>query len=195
MDNNNIDSNLKDQLIKTKRKSNGKNSPVIGDNGYLTNPGDNSKAISDMLYIYQMPPIDVNSDEEVLNRIQEYFSYCIGKDIRLGVEGLAMALGVNRCTLWDWETGRSRANLGSSRSDIIKKAKNFLSSYLENLGQNGKINPITFIFLMKNHNGYTDKQEITVSNGNLLGDALTQEEIDESMPNADVLGIDSVSDF
>jgi len=195
MDNNNIDSNLKDQLIKTKRKSNGKNSPVIGDNGYLTNPGDNSKAISDMLYIYQMPPIDVNSDEEVLNRIQEYFSYCIGKDIRLGVEGLAMALGVNRCTLWDWETGRSRANLGSSRSDIIKKAKQFLALYSENLAQTGKINPVTWIFQMKNHFGYKDVQEISVSATSPLGEIPSDAEIQKRIVQADPSIIDSVDDF
>ena len=193
LDNIDIDS-VKDEVVKAKRKGNGKNSPVIGDNGYLTNPGDNSKAIADMLYIYQMPKIDINSDEEVQQRIEEYFTYCINKDIKLGVEGLAMALGIDRRTLWDWETGRSRAGLGSSRSDIIKKAKQFLALYSENLAQNGKINPITWIFQMKNHFGYTDKQEIEVTAKSQLGDNVSPDEIQSKLSLVDN-GSDADSDF
>ena len=195
MDNKDIDPKLKDELITAKRKSNGKNSPVIGDNGYLTNPGDNSKAIADMLYIYQMPPINIDSDEEVLARIQEYFSYCISKDIKLGVEGLAMALGVDRTTLWDWQTGRSRSGLSSSRSDIIKKAKQFLALYSENLAQNGKINPVTWIFQMKNHFGYKDVQEISVSATSPLGDIPSDAEMQKRIVQANPALIDSVDDF
>ena len=105
-----------------------------------------------------------------------------------------MALGVNRCTLWDWETGRSRAELGSSRSDIIKKAKQFLALYSENLAQNGKINPITWIFQMKNHFGYADRQEIEVSAKSQLGDAVSPEEIQSKLSLVDN-GSDTDTDF
>lgn len=144
-----------------KRKSNGKNSPVIGENGFDITPGDNSTAVKDMLYIYSMPKINVDSDAEVEQRIQDYFSYCIDRDIRPGVEGMAMALGVNRRTLWDWEQGNTR-NSSVVRSDIIRKGKQFLALYLENLAQNGKINPVTWIFMMKNHFGYKDSQDINI---------------------------------
>jgi hypothetical protein len=109
-----------------------------------------------------MPSIDLNSDEAVKDRIQEYFTYCIEKDIKPGVEGMAMALGINRRTLWEWETGGLRANAGNSRMDIIKKSKQFLAQYMESLAQNGKINPVTAIFLMKNHFGYKDSQDINI---------------------------------
>src|SRR5690606_24664583 len=127
-----------------------RNSPMIGNNGFDLTQGDNRQAISDMLHVYSMPPIDTDSDEAVEQRIFEYFQYCIEKDIRPGVEGMAMALGVNRRTLWDWETGNRRGN-SIVRADIIKKAKQFIALYLENLAQNNKIYPATWIFLMKNH--------------------------------------------
>lgn len=38
-----------------------------------------------------------------------------------------------------------------------------MNAQLEDYMQNGKVNPVTGIFLSKNHFGYQDKQEITVS--------------------------------
>jgi hypothetical protein len=157
---------------KPKRKGNGKNSPVIGDNGFMTKPGDNAKMLSDMLYIYNMPPIDINSDDAVKDRIHEYFTYCIEKDMKPGVEGMCMALGISRSTLWDWEVGRSRSEPNGSRSDIIKKSKQFLAQYLEGLAQNGKINPVTAIFMLKNHFNYKDSQDINIVPNNPNDDAI-----------------------
>lgn len=146
-----------------KTRGRGRNSPVIGDNGFLTAPGDNAEILKHAIEIaYRWPPIDINNDEEVEERIIKYFQYCFDNDIKPGVEGMALAVGVNRRTLWDWEVGNSRSGVGSRRSDIIKKSKQILANYMESLSQNGKINPITAIFLLKNHFGYSDKQEIEV---------------------------------
>lgn len=173
----------------TKKEWKNRNSPMIGNNGFDLAQGDNRQAISDMLYVYSMPPIDTDSDEAVEQRIFEYFQYCIEKDIRPGVEGMAMALGVNRRTLWDWETGNRR---GSSivRADIIKKAKQFIALYLENLAQNNKIYPATWIFMMKNHYGYKDQQDITITPNNQLQPNLTREQIIEKVKSDVVIDID-----
>ena len=176
-----IDSYMKDTKIEPK-KGNGKNSPVIGNNGFMVEKGDNSAAVENMLYIYNMAPIDIDSETAVQERIQEYFTYCIGRDIKPGVEGLAMALGVNRTTLWDWETGRRRSEVDSTRADTIKKAKQFLALYMEHLAQNGKINPVTWIFMMKNHFGYKDIQDISITANDSLGDKLTQADILARLP-------------
>lgn len=42
---------------------------------------------------------------------------------------------------------------------------------------NGKINPVSGIFLLKNNHGYTDKQEIEVKAVNTLGEEGNKEEI------------------
>lgn len=159
----------------------GGNSPMIGNNGFDVAVGDNATAVKNMLYIYDMPKIDIDSDVAVEQRIQEYFSYCIDSDIRPGVEGMAMALGVNRRTLWDWEQGNTRNN-SVVRSDIIRKGKQFLALYLENLASTGKINPVTWIFMMKNHFQYKDVQEVSFSGNNPLGNQMSAEEIMKQLP-------------
>jgi hypothetical protein len=166
-----------------------KNSPVIGNNGFDLAPGDNSKVITDMLYIYQMPRINLDSEEEVQERILEYFQYCIGRDIRPGVEGMAMALGVNRRTLWDWEQGNSRGN-SIVRSDTIKKSKQFLALYLENLAQTGHINPVTWIFMMKNNFGYKDTQDLVITPNNALQPTMSMEEIADKVAKDVVIDTD-----
>ena len=171
-------SNNIDATNKPKRKGHGRNSPVIGTNGFLTAPGDNAEILKHAIEIaYRWPPINLDSDDEVEERIIKYFQYCFDNDIKPGVEGMALALGVNRRTLWDWEVGNSRAGVNSRRSDIIKKSKQILADYLESLSQNGKINPVTAIFLLKNHFGYSDKQELEIKASQPLGDQLSPEEI------------------
>lgn len=166
------------EIKKTKKRG----SPVIGDNGFLTAAGDNAEILKHAIEIaYKWPVIDLDNDDAVEQRIIDYFKYCFDNDIKPGVEGMALALGVNRRTLWDWETGNRRGS-SSRRADIIKKSKQILANYLESLSQNGKINPVTAIFLLKNHFGYSDKQEIEVKASNPLGSTLTPEEIAKQIP-------------
>ena len=47
--------------------------------------------------------------------------------------------------------------------DTLKKAMKLLDLQMTNYMQNGKINPVSGIFLMKNNLGYTDKQEVIVT--------------------------------
>ena len=56
-----------------KRKGNGKNSPVIGNNGMMTQPGDNTKFLNLNIELMSMPNIDLNDVEQVNQRIKDYF--------------------------------------------------------------------------------------------------------------------------
>ena len=90
------------------------------------------------------------------------------------VSGMALALGVDRKTLYKWSVGENR---DVTHSPIVKKAMDVLSTLWEDYMQNGKINPVSGIFLGKNHFGYTDKQEIVVKPENPLGEQKSPDEI------------------
>ena len=52
-----------------------------------------------------------------------------------------------------------------------------MNTQIENYAQNGKINPVTAIFLMKNHFGYRDQQEVVVTPNGPLGDQVPEDEL------------------
>jgi hypothetical protein len=113
--------------------------------------------------VYDWPKIDLDSDDEVRDRINLYFDYCTQEGLKPVIEGLALAIGIDRRTLWEWETSQKRATLGSSRADMIKKAKDYVAFLMSDGVMSGQINPVTWIFYAKNYFGMTDSQNITIT--------------------------------
>lgn len=154
---------------KPKRKANGRNSPVIGDNGMMTSPGDNAKYIHITRQLSNLPKIELNNPEEVEKRIDLYFQIMEENDCKPAVMGLGMALGLDRRRLWEIrcdcipDTYPKLKALPDATKDAIKKAHNFLEVMWENYMQNGKINPVSGIFLGKNNYGYKDKSEYVLT--------------------------------
>ena len=153
---------------KPKRKSNGKNSPVIGDNGLMVEAGDNTKYLSLGMELFKLPSIDLREPEQVNNRLAEFFEIHARYDMKPTVAGMGMALGLDRRRLWEIKTGnygtqKSLSELPTSTKDSIKKAYEYMEILWENYMQNGKINPVSGIFLGKNNFGYTDKQEHVIT--------------------------------
>ncbi len=105
------------------------------------------------------------SDEEVRNRIDEYFQLCQDSSLRPGIETMCAALHISRTTLFNWAKG---INCSDERKEIVESAKAFIAAYIEQAMLSGKISPPSGIFLMKNWLSYKD----TVS-------------IEENMPNTD----------
>lgn len=124
-------------------------------------PGDNAKYIEFALASWNMPKIDLDSDEEVEERINWYFKRCLENDMKPGVVGLANALGVTRQTLWNWQNGSVRAK--GKRFDLIKKAYGFLEELWEDYMMNGKVSPPNGIFIGKNHFSYRDVVDVAVA--------------------------------
>ena len=152
----------------TKRKSNGKNSPVIGDNGIMTESGDNTKYLAVSMQLMNLPEIDLKEPEQVIERLNLYFQIHADNDMKPTVAGMGMALGLDRRRLWEIKTGnfgtqRSLEELPTLTKDSIKKAYKLMENLWENYMQNGKINPVSGIFLGKNNFGYQDKTEYVVT--------------------------------
>lgn len=169
-----------EQVAKRKCKPRGGNSPMIGDNGYLLEEGDNNKFTSMGLWLMNLPKIDVRDPAAVQQRLNDYFGYMAAQDAKPTVAGMAMALGIDRRRLWEIKVGARTTNkwienLPVEVKDSIKKAYNLMEYLWENYMINGKINPVTGIFLGKNNFGYQDKQEMV-----LTPNAQSESEFDEA---------------
>ncbi len=151
-----------------KKKPRGGNSPMIGENGYYLEEGDNNRFLRHALANINLPPIDISDAKQVEDRIAWYFNHCMEDDVKPTVGGLCNSLGIHRDTLNDWKNGGNRA---STHSDIIKKAYSFLDELWEHYMMNGKINPVTGIYLGKVLFGHIEEQHIVVTPNNPLGDS------------------------
>lgn len=102
----------------------------------------------------------VKDETEGLERTQEYIQECIGMGKRPTVEGWALALGTTRASLWDWETGRRHGPLSA---DFVKKGKEMFAAFDADMVNQGRMNPVTYIFRSKNYYGMKDQQDIVVT--------------------------------
>ena len=149
-----------------KKKPRGKN---IGETlAPVTEPGDNAKYIGVSLQLFNMPKVDLYKPEEVQERLSEYFRIHTEADMKPTVVGMAMALGIDRRRLWEIRAGakmggHTTLDIPTLTVDFIKKAYDFMENLWENYMQNGKINPVSGIFLGKNNFGYQDKTEYVVT--------------------------------
>ena len=158
------DDDIVKEVVK-KPRGGGKNSPVIGNNGLMTESGDNTKYLNLGMKLFTLPPIDLKDPEQVCNRLAEFFQIHADADMKPTVSGMGMALGLDRRRLWEIKTGVTDRNqdIPTLTRDAIKKAYEYLELLMENYMQNGKINPVSGIFLMKNNFAYLDKVEHVIT--------------------------------
>ena len=154
--------------VKKKGKPRGGNSPVIGDNGLNLEAGDNTKYLTLGMELFNLPAIDLREPEQVKDRLNEFFEIHARYDMKPTVAGMGMALGLDRRRLYEIKTGnyhtsKSLSELPTLTTVSIKKAYDYMEILWENYMQNGKINPVSGIFLGKNNFAYVDKQEHVVT--------------------------------
>lgn len=138
-----------------------KRKPTSGSFGQdFAEPGDNSKFLGHALTIMRMPLVDLNDPEQVRERCEWYFDHCFANDMKPTVSGLCNAFKISRMTLLDWKRGNYRKD---THQAIILEAYALMENLWEDYMQNGKINPVSGIFLGKNNYGYADKQEYVLT--------------------------------
>lgn len=134
-------------------------------------PGENTKYLNHSLAMMDWKQPDMKSVEAVQERIVNYFQLCADNDMKPSFAGMALAFGVDRRTMWKWcndvPGGR---HLAPEIRDTLKKGQQILNAQMEDYMQNGKINPVSGIFLMKNNMGYTDQQEVVLRPDSPLGE-------------------------
>lgn len=97
------------------------------------------------------------NDEEVRQRLDDYFRLCEQSSIRPGIESACLALAISRQTFFRWSRGEG---CGPRRQEIVQSAKSFIAAFIEQAMLGGKISPPSGIFLMKNWLGYKDQLSI-----------------------------------
>lgn len=125
-----------------------------------------SQLVTETIRTYNMPR--VQSDDELEQRLAEYFQHCAMTGERPTVEQMAQCTGYSMSTVYDWEVGR---NLGFSpdTSTIVKKAKEFLRVFDAKMVAEGALNPVVYIFRAKNYYGMKDQQDLVVAPQQPLG--------------------------
>ena len=126
--------------------------------------GDNNKYTTFALAIMQLPKIDVRDPQQLQARVIEYFQLCADHDMKPGVAAVGLAIGLDRRRLWEIRSGSSRnSTIPQECKEIIMGVYDSLETLWESYMINGKINPVSGIFLGKNNFGYQDKQEYVVT--------------------------------
>lgn len=141
-------------------------------------PGDNARYIAHSMEIMRWVQPDMDIQESVEKRCFEYFALCEQNDMKPSFAEFALAFGVDRRTMWRWcNDAPGGRKLSDSVRDTIKKARDLINAQMESYMQNGKINPVAGIFLMKNNMNYTDQQEVVLKPENPLGERKDPEEL------------------
>lgn len=133
-----------------------------------------SKLLSEVITEYKQPR--VKSDEELAQRISDYFFRCASSGQTPTVEEMAMSTGYTIQTVADWEHGKNKG-FSSETSVIIKKAKNVLQTFDAKLVVSGKMNFLAYCFRAKNYYGMVDKQEYVVTPNTRPENEFSEEDI------------------
>lgn len=122
--------------------------------------GENAKYLQHAMVIRSMPAIDIANPKEVERRIDWYFNLCVEDDIKPTVKGFCNALRIAKSTLWTWKTGAYRAG---THEEVIVRAYDVLEELWEHYMMNGKINPMSGVFLGVNNYGYKDVKQVNLT--------------------------------
>lgn len=122
------------------------------------------------LELANLPEIDLMDENQVRERLNEYFRIMARYGTRPTVVGLGMALnGMDRRRLYEIRSGTAtrghnlNETLPKSVRVLIKNAYKIMENLWENWMYGIRGNPAAAIFLGKNHFGYEDKTEYVVT--------------------------------
>ena len=141
-------------------------SPSRPEQSVITEPGENTKYILHDMKLSALPAIDVNNPDQMQQRINDYFRICSEDDIKPSVSSLGLAFGISRITLFNWITGKTNTLSNTTAINTLKRAYDSINSYYEHMLNNGKINPVSGIFLLKNNYGYQDTTQHIIQANN-----------------------------
>ena len=128
-------------------------------------PGDMARMITDSINLSSMGPVDMHDPVQVEERVKQYLQYTIDHDMKPTVESMALAFNTNRIQLWRWKEG-VESSLPQRSKDALKRCYSIMNQLLSQTMADGKMNPVSAIFLLKNNHGYKDQTDVVVTPNN-----------------------------
>lgn len=106
------------------------------------------------------------TNEELMESIDEFFLYCLEKDVKPTQPLLRLWLGVSRTQFYEWRTNVPKFG---ERTNILGMAMDFMEAYLQ---ANIDKYPTGSIFLLKTSHGHieTSKMDVTTNGQSLSSD-------------------------
>ena len=127
------------------------------------------KALSNILAVSRAFEAPVKDDEELCERLDWFFHNCAETKQLPTVEKMCLAIGYPRESVFEIINGIQRG-FSNETADILKKAKNLIASLDAELAQEGKIQPVVYLFRAKNFYGMRDQQEMVLTPNNRLSE-------------------------
>lgn len=133
-----------------------------------------------------MPP--VKSNQELLDRIQDYFVMISAKEIYPTLEHLSLYCGVTTRTFMAWRNGETspfhdETEMGNTTKEISNRAAEAMHAYDASMAYSGDVNFLAYCFRSKNYYGMRDKIEMTVEASDKLSTPQTPEQIAAYLPD------------
>lgn len=116
-------------------------------------------ALSFNIQALSLPAVDTTDIFAISKRVEEYLNGCAERDIKPGVQGVCLWLGIDRQTWYNWCSGKSRRE---THYNYCNRVMVLLAANWENNMQDNKTNAVSGIFIGKNDYGYKDKSEVAV---------------------------------
>jgi hypothetical protein len=145
-------------------------------NQVITSQSDMAHLVKAAMYWNCYQP--ANTDDEIQDRIEEFFTHISETGEYPLWEKLCIALGHDRKTVWRWIEG---VGCTDRRSHSLKMAKETIGCIDAHLAACGAMPQIVYIFRAKNFYGMVDKQEYTIEPKNTLGNVTDPDDIEKRL--------------
>lgn len=124
----------------------------------------NAEYVLHNLDLMKFSPIDCKTEftDVIERRCYDYLETCINNNMKPSVAGISLAIGVGRETFLRYVNGN--VDMPRENRETLQRYYTLLNALMEDYMQNGKINPVSALFLLKNNFGYKDTQEFVVNN-------------------------------
>jgi len=133
--------------------------PMMGDSVPEERRKQNTNYIVHTMRLSAMTPIDRRNAAQIRERTIEYMQACIDDCMKPNMVGYALALGTDRVGLQRMFTDRT---INAEAYAEIDRGMTMLENVMIQLMMDSKINPVTAIFLLKNHFSYKDASDVNI---------------------------------